>query len=1203
MIFKTSSLMKLPLHSRCIRLLGLLPFLTTASMAHPDDFDGGDQNEPPAYFLKLVAASANTKIANSVSITNEGEFRIIKSNGWPDHTPGTFPRPGNPNIPSPQSYTFRVPLKPTAAATPVSHGMWWWGVALNGVPFEPGTAEAWNNDQRSGWSYEAATGFLNLGLDEHNAHVQPNGSYHYHALPTGLVDGLGGDGKRMIQIGWAADGYPIYSGWAYSDPKDPKSTLRKMTSSYHLKSGPRPVQTNGPGGNYDGRFTQDFEYKEGTGDLDACNGRTGVTPEFPQGTYYYCVISDFPFVPRMWHGTPDPSFSKGGGPPGGGQHGAPVGGAPRGILEGGQTPSPAAPSGAPAAAAGRGGMIPSPIITAMDLNKDGAIDADELSKASAALKTLDKNGDGKLSSDEYRPVLPGGGPPGALPAVPASPTTPAVPPTPPSSSSSTDSEHSPIALFNPKALVKPITEIDGTLSDGTKSKVYKIVVRSIPPDHDMGPWAPKTINDKGGYWEDAIDKKLYRVDLDYLKILNRAGWNMYDADGTVHRTKDRAEFDKVARQELGNWTFAQAQKDGVTNSIIELQPSEQIVTIFLPKNPKALAQPLMLRQARFSPRSGVGLSSNGIRFFPPEPVNRITAYQNIAPLDPNGGHTGFGHEYHYHRAPSVMNDDKSGKVIGWALDGFPIRGPHEPDGSKPKSLDSINGHDHDSLGYHYHATDTWPYLVGGFHGPLGTAALGDVDVCDATQQSAGHGGGGGPPQGGGPPSGGGARQGGGRPGNGPPGAPAAPTTDAPKPTTSTSKPNVLILIADDLGWGDVGFHGGKVPTPSIERLTKEGSELQRFYVHPVCSPTRAALLSGQMPRRFGVTDVMGPRQTLPEGLATFPSTLRTVGYTTSLVGKWHLGKGTSTPMSFGFEHFYGFLGPEIDYFKHTDQRGSVDWQRDGTTINEEGYSTDLIANEAIRQVSNRDAKKPFYLQVAFNAPHVPQSAPDELIAKYKNLGNLATGAAVIDALDTAIGRILTTLDQLRLQNDTLVVFFSDNGASRQLGSNGSFRAGKGTLYEGGIHTACAIRWPGQIPAGKPSLQPTAVQDLFPTIAAAVGAKTEAKIDGVNLWPALHEGRVDKRPPFAIATGDIALIDGDWKLIEWSTGEHALYNLGTDTSETKDEFAAQKEISTRLSEQLATLKKDLPAASAARRPGPGGPGGPGAAGGRSGPVRQ
>ena len=289
------------------------------------------------------------------------------------------------------------------------------------------------------------------------------------------------------------------------------------------------------------------------------------------------------------------------------------------------------------------------------------------------------------------------------------------------------------SLFDKRALVKPITEIEGILSDGSKATVYKIVVRSLPHDHAMGPWAPATLQDKGGYWEDTVDKKFYRVDADYLKILNKRGWNMFDADGTVHRTKDRTEFDKVARQELAGWTYEQAAKDGVTNSVIELQPIEQIVTIFLPKNPKASEAVTPLRQAKFSPRSGLGISTNGVRFFPPEPVNRITAFKNIAPLDPKGGHTGFGHEYHYHRAPSVMDNDKSGKVVGFALDGFPVRGPTEADGSAPQKLDSISGHDHDGLGYHYHVSNEWPYIVGGFKGPLGTAVLGDADICDATK--------------------------------------------------------------------------------------------------------------------------------------------------------------------------------------------------------------------------------------------------------------------------------------------------------------------------------------------------------------------------------------------------------------------------------------------------------------------------------------
>ena len=377
-----------------------LPFLLTAvsftvmicpAPAHPGHEDDASSPTP-----LLTAATSEASVKNEITITTEGDFRLIKSNGWPDHAPGTFPRRGNPNRLSAQSYSFKIPLHPKAAESPQRRGGWWWGVALNGVPFEPGTAETWNNDPQSGWRYEAATGFLNLGLDEHNAHVQPNGSYHYHALPTGLVEKLGGDGKAMRHLGWAADGYPIYSSWAPTDPQDLKSPLREMKSSYRLKSGARPAQENGPGGNYDGRFTQDFEFAPGHGDLDECNGRTGVTPEFPDGTYYYCLSRDFPFVPRMWHGTPDPSFSKGDRPPGGPggrTRPTPQGGAPRGILEGG-------PEGPPP-----------PLMEALDLDKDGVLSTEEIGKAMESLKTLDKNGDGKLTPEEYRPAFPPGPPP------------------------------------------------------------------------------------------------------------------------------------------------------------------------------------------------------------------------------------------------------------------------------------------------------------------------------------------------------------------------------------------------------------------------------------------------------------------------------------------------------------------------------------------------------------------------------------------------------------------------------------------------------------------------------------------------------------------------------------------------------------------------------------------------------------------------
>lgn len=403
-----------------------LALTSFAATAHPDADEAPEYQQPPPEFFLAQAETAPRAATtpapqNEVSITIENGFRVIRSNGWPDHAPGAFPRRGNPNTATPQSYTFRVPLEPRAAATPERHGGWWFAVALNGVPFEPGTGETWNNDPRSGWRYEAHTGFLDLGLDENNAHVQPTGAYHYHALPTGLVARLGGDGKKMLLVGWAADGFPLYTAYGYSEAKNAASPLRKMKSSWRLKTGARPAQAGGPGGNYDGRFTQDWEYAAGSGDLDESNGRFGVTPEFPQGTYHYYITDEFPFVPRLWHGTPDESFSKHDGPPPGG-----------GLARGGpdRPPGPPGPpdrrpndalgAGRPGEPSGPGGQngpprdgrpVP-PIMRALDTNGDGVLDADEIAHASESLRKLDRNGDGKLTEDELRPPRPpGGGPP------------------------------------------------------------------------------------------------------------------------------------------------------------------------------------------------------------------------------------------------------------------------------------------------------------------------------------------------------------------------------------------------------------------------------------------------------------------------------------------------------------------------------------------------------------------------------------------------------------------------------------------------------------------------------------------------------------------------------------------------------------------------------------------------------------------------
>jgi len=275
--------------------------------------------------LLLFAAAALAALAalpdpHAITVELEG-FRTIRSNGLPDHTPGEFPRRGNPNSISAQDYTFRCTLTPRVAEKPNDARGAFFGIAVNGVPFEPGTAEFWEGDRE--WNYEAKTGFVNLGLDEHNAHVQPTGAYHYHGLPSGLIERLGGDGKKMRLIGYAADGFPIYSAYGHADAKDPASPLKMMRSSWRLKTGTRPA---GPGGAYDGKFTADFEFVANSGDLDECNGRFGVTPEYPAGIYHYYVIDEFPFIGRSWRGEPDESFFKhrgpgapfpGFGPPGG----------------------------------------------------------------------------------------------------------------------------------------------------------------------------------------------------------------------------------------------------------------------------------------------------------------------------------------------------------------------------------------------------------------------------------------------------------------------------------------------------------------------------------------------------------------------------------------------------------------------------------------------------------------------------------------------------------------------------------------------------------------------------------------------------------------------------------------------------------------------------------------------------------------------
>ncbi len=294
--------------------------------------------------------------ASHVSVKTLREKRIIEANGLPDHKPGQFPNRGNPNSISPQHYRFEMPLAPRVNDKPRPIERYIFGVAVNGVVFDPGTAEVWRpgdaivnrpgretrrrpgDDPRRIWNYDAMGG-MHLGIDQNHAHVQPTGAYHYHGLPTGLIARLlkeRGDihldaslrdanaslgetrphvPQSMLLIGYAADGFPIYAEFGHKKADDASSSLTKLRPSYQRKKGNRPTGEKGPGGHYDGTFIQDYEFIKDSGDLDECNGRTGVTPEYPDGTYYYVVTDAFPFVPRFFRGTPDSSFAKHLGPP------------------------------------------------------------------------------------------------------------------------------------------------------------------------------------------------------------------------------------------------------------------------------------------------------------------------------------------------------------------------------------------------------------------------------------------------------------------------------------------------------------------------------------------------------------------------------------------------------------------------------------------------------------------------------------------------------------------------------------------------------------------------------------------------------------------------------------------------------------------------------------------------------------------------
>lgn len=251
------------------------------------------------FFFYILSQNLDSKTSTYTS----GEYRYFETNSLPDHETGAFPNRNNPHRIQEKNKTYRVPLYPKKNASPINIGMNAFGVALNGILFDPSGAEFWNRDKESGWQYEVLSGKLQLGTDQSNAHVQPDGSYHYHGLPNKLYQSRKKN-ALMTLLGFAADGFPIYGIYG----RDNNNQLIKLQPSWQLKQGKRP--SNSPKGIYDGTFVEDYEFISGSGDLDESNGIHGITPEFPKGTYYYLITDKFPFIPRFWYGNADPSFKK-----------------------------------------------------------------------------------------------------------------------------------------------------------------------------------------------------------------------------------------------------------------------------------------------------------------------------------------------------------------------------------------------------------------------------------------------------------------------------------------------------------------------------------------------------------------------------------------------------------------------------------------------------------------------------------------------------------------------------------------------------------------------------------------------------------------------------------------------------------------------------------------------------------------------------
>jgi arylsulfatase A-like enzyme len=388
------------------------------------------------------------------------------------------------------------------------------------------------------------------------------------------------------------------------------------------------------------------------------------------------------------------------------------------------------------------------------------------------------------------------------------------------------------------------------------------------------------------------------------------------------------------------------------------------------------------------------------------------------------------------------------------------------------------------------------------------------------------------------------------------------------------KPNIVMILVDDLGYGDLSSYGATdLKTPNIDSLVAAGIRFDNFYANcPVCSPTRASLLTGRYPDLVGVPGVIRTHTTnnwghLDPRATLLPDLLKRAGYHTAIVGKWHLGlESPNTPNERGFDHFHGFLGDMMDDY-YTHRRHGINYIRlNDRQIDPKGHATDLFTQWSIQYIRQRpESKQPFFLYLAYNAPHTPIQPPTEWIERVKNReksisDRRAKLVALIEHLDEGIGKVITALKDAGLSDNTLVIFTSDNGGQLNVGANnGPLRAGKQDMYEGGIRVPMCAVWPGRIEPGSRSNRVALTMDLFPTICKVAGAKIAHQIDGRNILPTLlgKSQPTEERLLFWVrregghygGRAYYAARYGDYKLVQNSPFEPMqLYNLADDPQE-------------------------------------------------------